>query len=56
MVQIGLLPETLAFPGTTKEIKLPVMGAEQANKMLDPAAVPSNLLIKGRAQMDGKSE
>ncbi|CAE7209863.1 unnamed protein product [Rhizoctonia solani] len=48
LVQIGLLPEKLAFPGTTNEIRLPVAGAEQAEKMVDPGARESNLLIKGR--------
>jgi len=36
LVQLGLLDPT----------KLPVAGAETARKMLDPAAVPSNLLMK----------
>jgi carboxymethylenebutenolidase len=36
LVQLGLLDPT----------KLPVAGAETARKMLDPTAVPSNLLMK----------
>jgi len=36
LVQLGLLDPA----------KLPVAGAEAARKMLDPAAVPSNLLMK----------
>jgi carboxymethylenebutenolidase len=36
LVQLGLLDPT----------RLPVAGAETARKMLDPAAVPSNLLMK----------
>ncbi|CAE6427172.1 unnamed protein product [Rhizoctonia solani] len=49
LVQIGLLPEKLAFPGTSNEIKLPVAGIEQAEKMVDPNAKESNLLIRGRS-------
>jgi carboxymethylenebutenolidase len=36
LVQLGLLDPA----------KLPVAGAESARKALDPAAVPSNLLMK----------
>ncbi|KAB5589033.1 Carboxymethylenebutenolidase [Ceratobasidium theobromae] len=50
LVQIGLLPERLAFPGTANIIKLPVAGSEQADKMLDPGARESNLLINKRAR------
>ncbi|CAE6381015.1 unnamed protein product [Rhizoctonia solani] len=46
LVQIGLLPEKLAFPGTTNEVRLPVAGVEQAEKMVDPGAKESNLMIK----------
>jgi hypothetical protein len=49
LVQIGLLPEKLSFPGTTSEIRLPVAGVEQAEKMVDPGAKESNLLIKAGA-------
>ncbi|KAG8732718.1 hypothetical protein FRC11_011377 [Ceratobasidium sp. 423] len=51
LVQIGLLPEKLAFPGTGNEIRLPVAGVEQAEKMVDPAARESNLLIKNRINL-----
>ncbi|KAF8699946.1 Lea domain protein, partial [Rhizoctonia solani] len=49
LVQIGLLPEKLAFPGTTNEIRLPVAGIEQAEKMADPRSKESNHLIKAGA-------
>ncbi|KAF8755491.1 Lea domain protein [Rhizoctonia solani] len=49
LVQIGLLPEKLAFPGTTNEIRLPVAGIEQAEKMADPRSKQSNHLIKAGA-------
>ncbi|KAG9123511.1 hypothetical protein FRC07_014844 [Ceratobasidium sp. 392] len=46
LVQIGLLPLQLAFPGTTKEIALPIVGVDQADKTLNPGARESNLLIE----------
>ncbi|QRV82006.1 carboxymethylenebutenolidase [Ceratobasidium sp. AG-Ba] len=48
--QIGLLPAHLAFPGSTEQIKLPVVGVDQAKKMTDPSALESNLLIRKRAE------
>ncbi|KAG9091194.1 hypothetical protein FS749_016725 [Ceratobasidium sp. UAMH 11750] len=53
LVQIGLLPQHLAFPGSSKEIRLPAVGVDQAEKMLDPGARESNLLIqRGKAEKE----
>ncbi|KAG8726252.1 hypothetical protein FRC12_023565 [Ceratobasidium sp. 428] len=52
LVQIGLLPPQITLPGTIKEIKLPVVGVEQAEKMLDPGARESNLLIQNAKRED----
>lgn len=46
LAQIGLLPSHLAFSGSTQEIRLPVVGIDQAEKMINPNAPQSNLLIQ----------
>ena len=40
------MSSALAQLGLLDPAKFPVAGAEAARKMLDPASVPSNLLIK----------
>ncbi|KAE8151179.1 LEA domain protein [Aspergillus avenaceus] len=54
LVQLGLLPDTVAFPPGPidgkvhgkREIQLPVAGAETAAKMRDKNSVPSNEMLK----------